>query len=290
MDNILALHSELKNKTYRHGRYYAFKINDPKPHDIHKAPVRDRLLHNAIYRILYQYFDKKFIFDSYSCRDDKGIHRGINRFRYFARKVSCNDTHTAWILKCDIKQFFASIDHEILTDIVKQHIGDKNVLWLLQNIIESFNMENKILKGLPLGNLTSQLFINIYMNEFDQFIKQNLKVKYYIRYSDDFIILHGNKIYLDSLTPKISEYLKTNLKLCLHPKKIFIKTLSSGIDFLGWVHFPYHRVLRTATKRRMFNKLKRNNYSMQSLTSYLGLLKHGDTYKLAKSILKEYGK
>ena len=265
--------------------YQAFKINDPKPRDIHKANVRDRFLHHAICRVLYPYFDKKFIFDSYSCRLEKGTHRAINRFRDFARKASCNNARTARVLKCDIKKFFANINHRILLNILEKDIEDADVMWLLKEIIESFCTKGKKRVGLPLGNLTSQLFINIYMNEFDQFVKRTLKVKYYIRYADDFVIFHESKTYLEKLIPKISQYLEKELKLSLHPKKVFIKTPSSGIEFLGWVHFPQHRILRTATKRRMFRNLKQNN-SKEILVSYLGLLKHGNTYKLVKKILR----
>ncbi len=131
MDNILKLHKRLAEKSYKHGSYHAFKINDPKPRDIHKATVRDRIVHNAIYRVLYPYFDKKFIYDSYSCRNDKGTHKAINRFRRFVWKESQNDTRTIWVLKCDIKKFFASIDHGILKNILSKHIVDQNILWLL---------------------------------------------------------------------------------------------------------------------------------------------------------------
>ena len=172
MDNILSLHNDLKNKTYIHGGYYAFNISDPKPRNIHKASVRDRLLHHAIYRILYPYFDKKFIYDSYSCRIDKGTHKAIIRFKSFARKVSLNNTRTAWVLKGDIRKFFANIDHIILKNIFQRYIIDANVLWLLDRLTSSFYTANKKEVGLPLGNLTSQLFVNIYMNEFDQFIKE----------------------------------------------------------------------------------------------------------------------
>src|SRR3990167_8064738 len=127
MDNILLLHQELKNKTYRHGEYYAFNISDPKPRNIHKATVRDRLLHHAIYRILYPYFDKKFIHDSYSCRVNKGTHKAMNRFRDFFHQVSKNNTRTCWVLKCDIKKFFANIDHEILKDILAKHMRDPDI-------------------------------------------------------------------------------------------------------------------------------------------------------------------
>lgn len=281
MDNIFYLHQDLKNKTYKHGPYHAFNISDPKPRNIHKATVRDRLLHHAIYRILYPYFDKKFIHDSYSCRLDKGTHKAMERFKQFGNRVSKNNTRTCWVLKCDIKKFFASIDHTVLLQILNKHIGDKETLWLLERIITSFHTHPG--KGLPLGNLTSQLLVNIYMNEFDQFVKHKLKVKYYIRYADDFVIVTSDSGYLTLLLPMVNEFLNTNLKLNLHPDKVFIKTFSSGVDFLGWVHFPTHRVLRTVTKRRMLKNLTKNP-SKESFVSYLGMLKHGNTHKVKKSI------
>lgn len=279
IDNILALHRQLKEKTYRHGSYHAFKINDPKPRDIHKAGVRDRLLHHAIYRILYPYFDQKFIFDSYSCRRDKGTHRALYRFGEYAGKVSRNHTRTVWVLKCDIRKFFANIDHGILKHILRRYIIDDDIVWLLNEIIESFHTTEKIGVGLPLGNLTSQLLVNIYMNEFDQFLKRVLKVRCYIRYADDFVILYENKNYLENLLLQISHFLETRLKLSLHPDKVFIKTFASGVDFLGWVHFPNHRVLRTSTKHRMFRKVSADPKEA-SINSYLGLLSHGNARKL----------
>ena len=127
IDNILNLHEDLKNKTYTHGDYFAFNISDPKPRNIHKATVRDRLLHHAIYRVLYPYFDSKFIFDSYSCRNLKGTHRAVNKFRDFSRKVSKNNSNQCFVLKCDIRKFFASIDHKILKNILSEHIKDKDI-------------------------------------------------------------------------------------------------------------------------------------------------------------------
>lgn len=284
MDNIFLLHSDLKNKSYSHSVYTAFKINDPKPRDIHKALVKDRLLHYAIYRVLYQYFDTKFIYDSYSCRSRKGTHKAMTRFEVFTQKVSKNNTRTCWVLKCDIKKFFASIDHQILKDILQKYIKDDDTLWLLSNIIDSFHTDMKHGIGLPLGNLTSQLLVNIYMNEFDQHIKHSLKLKYYIRYADDFVILSYNKHYLENLLPQISDFLTSKLKLNLHPDKVFIKTIASGVDFLGWVHFPTHRILRTATKKKMMRNLKKNRYKKESVASYSGMLKWGNSYRLKKLI------
>lgn len=280
--NIFELHQDLKFKTYVHGPYQAFNISDPKPRNIHKASVRDRLLHHAIYRILYPYFDKKFICDSYSCRLGKGTHRAINRFRDFGRKVSKNNTKTCWVLKCDVRKFFASIDQKILLEILTKHIPDQDILWLLSQIINSFHSTQEGV-GLPLGNLTSQLLVNIYMNQFDQFMKHRLKVRYYIRYADDFVILNEDKDYLLELTAKIADFLEESLKLNLHPNKVFIKTFASGVDFLGWIHFPCHRVLRTSTRRRVTKALQESE-NLNVLSSYVGLLKHGNEFGLRRGV------
>lgn len=286
MDNILELNQNLLEKTYKHGSYLAFAINDPKPRLIHKAPVRDRLLHHAVYRILYPYFDRKFIYDSYSCRIDKGTHRVIKRFRNYGGKASGNNTKTVWVLKCDVKKFFSSINHGILKTILRRYIDDKDTMGILNGIIDSFNTVGRKGFGLPLGNLTSQLLINIYLNELDQFIKRKLKVRYYIRYADDFIILSENNVSLYQYITTVGKFLKENLELELHPDKVFIKTFASGVDFLGWINFPHHRLLRTSTKKRMFRKLNQNS-EKTSQTSYLGLLKHGNTYKLSQRIFPQ---
>lgn len=283
-DNLSGIRSSLISKTYTHEPYDAFKINDPKPRDIHKASVRDRLVHHAIYRVLYPFFDRKFIYDSYSCRAGKGTHRAIRRFGAFANIVSKNNTRTCWVLKCDIKKFFGSVDHIVLKEIVARHIADPDTVWLLGRVIDSFSTEGRPGIGLPLGNLTSQLLVNVYMNEFDQFAKRELKAKYYIRYADDFAVLSEDKKWLEDTLPKISGFLESKLKLSLHPDKVFIKTVASGVDFLGWVHFPNHRVLRTATKRRMFANPGICAADEAVVNSYRGLLSHGNGWKLVRTI------
>ncbi len=283
MDNILDLHKSLKDRTYYHSEYEHFKINDPKPRDIHKATIRDRIVHRLLYMTLYPYFDSKFICDSYSCRIDKGTHKALLKFTQFGRKLSKNYKKQCWVLKCDIKKFFASIDHVLLKEILTKYIVDKNISDLLGRIIDSFDSKEAG-KGLPLGNLTSQLLVNIYMNEFDQFIKHKLKVKYYIRYADDFVILDNDRSKMDLILPKVNQYLKYKLKLDLHPDKVSIKTLFSGVDFLDWVHFPKYRTLRTNTKQRMFKRLEKD-FIKEVTNSYLGLLKWGNSYKLSKTIL-----
>ena len=284
MRNILTLHHELTNETYRHGGYEHFKISDPKPRDIHKASVRDRLLHHALYRKLYPFFGQTFIFDSYSCRNGKGTHRALRQFRVYASRASNDHANTVWILKCDIRKFFASIDQYVLLEIVGKYIPDECIRSLIGNIIGSFNSGTKG-KGLPLGNLTSQLLVSIYMNKFDQFVKYRLKVKHYIRYADDFVILSRDRNYLLETLPYMVVFLRDQLKLSLHPNKVSISTLAPGIDFLGWVHFPDHRVLRTATKRRMFRRIEETRGKKETVRSYLGLLSHGNGYKLRLKIL-----
>jgi len=323
MDNLLQLHEDLKNLRYEHEEYKDFFINDPKPRHIHKATVRDRVLHHAIHRVLYPFFDKTFISESFSCRIDKGTHKATNRFKDFAYKVSKNNTKTCWILKCDIRRFFDNIDHLILKDILTKYIPNNNVLWLLGKIIDSFCKKDQYLgspmyldtkmpnfarcdvqnaqiniwdiasretsdfrnatRGLPLGNLTSQLFVNIYMNIFDQFVKHKLKVKYYIRYADDFVVLSEDEKWLQYILLKMTDFLKNELRLEVHPKKVFLRTLASGVDFLGFVHFFDHRVLRRATRRRMLKKLK-DGPKIEAVQSYMGLLGHGNGYKLKKCI------
>jgi RNA-directed DNA polymerase len=282
-DNIISLYNDLENKTYKHDSYQYFPIQDPKPRDIHKATVRDRLVHHALYRSLYNYFDKKFIYDSCSCRLNKGTHMAMSRFKDFCNKVSKNNTRQCWILKCDIKKFFASIDHQILIEILNKYIDDQDIISLIKVIVKSF-YSTKVGKGLPLGNLTSQLLVNIYMNEFDQFVKHKIMSKYYVRYADDFVFLDNDKKRLINIIPKINSFFLEKLKLNIHPNKIYIKTLSSGIDFLGWVHFSYHQTLRTSTKHRMLKKLEKD-FRKEVLYSYLGLLGHGDGYKLKQKIL-----
>lgn len=282
MSNVLALHNDLAARTYTHSAYEPFNISDPKPRNIHKAAVRDRLLHHALYRKLYPFFDATFIHDSYSCRVGKGVHKAINRFRTFAYKSSGNHTRTVWVLKCDVRKFFASIDHELLLQIVRNYIPDKDIVGLFTEIIGSFETRSSV--GLPLGNLTSQLLVNVYMNELDQFVKHKLKARHYIRYADDFVLISHDRVWLESILPRIEDFLWSKLRLTLHPDKISIRTVASGVDFLGWVHFPDHRVLRRATKRRMFRGIQARQGKKATIESYLGLISHGNTRKLRRRV------
>ncbi len=282
IDNIIQLHEDLGNQTYKHSAYENFYINDPKPRHIHKATVRDRVVHRAIYRILYPFFSRTFITNSFSCQLGKGMHKALNRFRSFGYGVSKNNTKTTWILKCDIRKFFENINHQVLKDILKSYISDEKILWLLENIVDSFYSRRPGI-GLPLGNLTSQLFVNIYMNEFDQFIKHKIKARYYIRYADDFVVFAEDRNWLESILSAMQLFLKNNLCLEIHPKKLFFRTLVSGIDFLGWVHFFDHRILRTTTKRRMLKRVAEHQ-TEETLRSYLGHMGWGNTQKIRQKL------
>lgn len=288
-DNLLELQKQLQNKTYKHGDYQSFYVQDPKQRHIHKANVIDRVIHRLLYVFLYKLFDSSFIYDSYSCRLEKGTHKGVGRLEEFTRKASKNYTRTCWVLKCDIKKFFASVDHETLLSLLKEKICDDNIVWLLEQIIYSFQTEKG--KGIPLGNLTSQIFANIYLNELDQFIKHELKIKYYLRYADDFVILSPDKREFYQYTGILANFLKNNLNLELHPEKVVIRKFGWGIDFLGYIVLPHYVLPRTKTKRRIFKKLKEKvgseNFN-QSLQSYLGYLKHANSYKLSQELKTKF--
>lgn len=282
-DNLFHLHQQLATKTYQHGGYAAFNIYDPKFRHIHKATVLDRIIHHAVVSVIEPIFDGTFIYDSYSCRTDKGMHRAVKRLSVFTRKASGNYTNSCFVLKLDVKKFFASVNHEILLECIKKKVGDEDLLRLIGNILKSFSQDT----GIPIGNLTSQIFANIYLNELDKFIKQELNVKYYIRYADDFVIISESKIYLENLIQKIGLFLKDKLRLILHEDKIIIRKYNQGIDFLGYIVLPHYILPRTKTKRRMFKKLRQKVGSAnfeQSLQSYLGYLSHANTYKLQKKI------
>jgi len=280
--NILDLHFSLRRKTYINEPYVPFYVCDPKRRHIHKAQVRDRVVHQAIFRQLYEIFDPSFIYNSYSCRFNKGTHAGVKKLESFLRKETRNYIRNTWVLKCDIAKFFDSIDYKTLKNILFSKIECSETRWLIENVIKSF--EKTIGKGLPLGNVTSQLFANIYMNVFDQYMKHELKIKFYARYCDDFLVVSQDKDFLLTLLPKISEFLGQKLKLKLHPKKVEIRKISQGVDFLGYVLLPHYIVLRSSTKKRILRKIK-TNLSEESRNSYLGVLSHCKGHKITETII-----
>lgn len=291
LDNLFNLHQALVNKTYQPGSYTYFHLTDPKLRLIHKATVVDRVVHHLVSQQLKVIFEPTFIPHSYSCRDQKGTHRGVISLQKMAFKVSRNKTRTCWALKCDIKKFFASVDHRILYQILAKKIADPDFLELLQKIIKSFDSE----KGIPIGNLTSQFFANIYLNELDQYIKHTLKVHSYLRYADDFILLSHRHAELENWLDQIQDFLQEKLHLTLHPNKVIYSKFLSGIDFLGYIVFPSHILLRTKTKRRAIKKIQRRigQYKQaeitqeklnQTIQSYFGYFKHAHTHKFKQQL------
>jgi retron-type reverse transcriptase len=296
-ENIFSLHRDLACGNYRHGSYSAFTICDPKQRLIHKAPVRDRIVHHAIFSALNPLFESSFIAHSYSCRVGKGTHRAVSALESMLRKGSRNQRKPCFALKCDVHRFFASVDHAILLGMLEKKIKDEALMRLLREIIGSFSSDLAPFgcKGIPIGNLTSQLFANVYLNEFDQFMKHALNVKHFIRYTDDFVVVSDDEQHLRMLLPSIRSFLSEILHLTLHPHKVTIRKFKQGIDFLGYVLLPHHRVLRTKTRRRMLRKLHEKAVASsaglvskeraeQSLHSYLGVLSHADCYRLSQKL------
>lgn len=298
-DNLFDLHRLLLKRRYKPGDYHGFWIKDPKLRLIHKANIVDRIVHHIVSTELERIYEPTFYAHSYSCRKNKGTHKGVIALHKMAMKVSRNNTKTCWALKCDIRKYFASINHKILLSILERKIKDKSYLNLLRLIIDSFHSDRTVdvsnKKGVPIGNLTSQHFANIYLNELDQFMKHNLKVKYYIRYADDFIMLSDSLEYLERLIQPLKEFLNKQLDLELYDEKIIFRKFSSGIDFLGYVVFPHHTLPRTKTKRRLIRIIrsrikdfKEGKISKETLNqviqSYLGYLKHANSYKFTQEL------
>jgi retron-type reverse transcriptase len=288
-DNLFALHEDLVSGRYQHGSYTQFHITDPKQRLISKASVRDRVLHHAIYRILYPLFDQTFVFDSYSCRKDKGTHRAFKRLVTVSRKISKNYKKPCWALKCDVRKFFNSIDHKLLSQLLKERILDEKLLELLDSIIGSFCTAPG--KGMPIGNLVSQLFVNVYLDPLDKFVQHRLRPDYFIRYADDIVILGSNPDELLGFFVEMNQFLKTKLNLSIHPSKVHLRKLTWGIDFVGYIALPHYSLPRRKTVKRIFEKvekaLKQDGKGLEeSLPSYLGYLSHVNAYGHTRELRK----
>ena len=303
-NNLENLHNELKNLTYSPKPLETFILRDPKTRIINKSDFKDRIVHHALCNTIGPIFDKSFIYDSYANRNGKGGVVAIKRFDEFKRRVSQNgriiknkfkDNNyvQGYCLKADIKHYFNTVDHNILMDLIERKIKDTETIILIKIILSNFNSEING-KGMPLGNLTSQFFANIYLNELDYFIKHKLKAEYYIRYVDDFVILHKNRKQLEVWKDQIGKFLNVKLKLVLHPEKSKIIHLSQGIDFLGFRNFYHFKLLRKRNIKKMRNKiemLKKKEIDYTSLlASYKGweaYAKWADTYKIRRNMLEK---
>src|SRR3989344_532686 len=296
--NLLILRTELMMHTYKPSPLKTFIIRDPKTRKISKSTFKDRIVHHAICNIIETEFDKTFIYDSYANRIGKGSINAIKRFDYFKRKVSKNNTNPCFVLKADIKQYFENVDHEILITILKSKIKDNAIIWLIKLILGNYKTK-KERKGMPLGNLTSQFFANVYLNEFDQFVKHELKIKHYIRYVDDFIILHDSRDKLEIYRQKINDFLKEALNLELHEDKTKIISLKKGVHFLGFKIFPHHRLIKKKNKKKFERKLQdlKKRYSenetkrekiIEIFEGWITYSSQANTYKYRKKLTSRF--
>jgi len=294
--NLTELKTELEAQTYKPKPLKRFIIRDPKTRIIYASAFRDRVIHHAICNLIEPIFEKIFIYDTYANRKKKGVHAALKRFDRFKRKVSVNgrlamhaknnNMVVGYALKADIKHYFETVDHEILLKILRKKIADKKVLYLTKIILDNHEMKFKG-KGMPLGNLTSQFFANVYLNELDYFIKHILKAKYYVRYVDDFVILHISKEKLLLYKWLIGNFLKS-LKLELHPEKTKVVPLYSGVNLLGFRVFYYYKLLKKSNIKnfeRKFNFYKLSSDGIiKNLDGWFGYAMHGNTYKFIRKI------
>ena len=298
INNLKQLRIELFLHSYQPRPLKTFILRDPKTRKISKSDFRDRIIHHALINIIEPIFDKIFIYDSCANRKGKGTSLAIKRLIRFQRKTSKNNRIKSYFLKADIKHYFQEVNHDILLNIIKRKIKDEKVINLIKKILDNGKVKQNI--GMPLGNLTSQFFANIYLNELDYYIKYNLKAKYYIRYVDDFIILYQSKEQLKIWKRKIQKFLKNNLKLELHPDKSKIILEKKGVPFLGFRHFNSYKILRKNKIRLLRNKLKIiikeykeiNNYKnlIQKVESIFSHLEIADTFYLRRSIVRRIAK
>ncbi len=310
----------LNNKTYMPARSVCFSITDPKPREVFAADFKDRVVHHLLYNYLNPTYEKIFIYDSYACRKDKGTLKAVKRVQTFTRQITKNSKEKAYFLQLDIHNFFMSIDKNILFNMLSKKIKDKNWLWLTKTIIfhnptnnyfqkgltwkKAGVPEHKTLfnvnenKGLPIGNLTSQFFANVYLNKLDQYIKHELKIKHYVRYVDDFVMLSKSKEELLLLKTKIEKFIQEKLDLKLKPTTI-LKPITSGINFVGYIIKPSHLLPRNRVVNNIYrkvNKFKRKSIYLEnniqvydfkftsvfirSINSYIGYLKYTKSEKL----------
>ena len=242
---ILRLQEELKTGSYRPGAYYFFTIHDPKKRIIAVAPFRDRVVHHAVVHVLIPVYEKVFIYDSYATRPAKGTHAAVLRAQKFTR-------HASWYLKTDIEKYFDSVDHAILLEILRRKLKDRRLLALLELIIRNTPLPGK---SIPVGNLTSQFLANVYLDPLDHKIKDELRVRKYLRYMDDFVLFSHSKKELLSLRPEIEQFLFQRLKLALKPGGTWINRSSHGLSFLGMRIFPRFIRVRPENRRRSLRRL-----------------------------------
>jgi len=274
-NNIINLHHLLKNKEYKTSQYEVFTLFDGKEREIYKLPYYpDRITHHAIMNILESIFIKTFTGDTYSCIKKKGIHKALKNVKIALK----DEINTQYCLKFDIKKFYPNIDHQILKSLLRKKFKDKDLLWLLDEIIDSTN-------GVPIGNMCSQWFANFYLSYFDHWVKEQKKVKYYFRYCDDIVILFNDKQFLHSLLKDIREYLNKELKLTIKSNYQIFLVNKRGIDFVGYKIYHKYVLLRKSIKKN-FIKMIKYNKNNKSIASYNGWISHCNGKNLWNKYIK----
>ena len=305
-EELVALHTELQDGTYQHGSYHYFQIHEPKERRVAATPFRDRVVHHAIVRVVEPLFECRYIEDSYACRKGKGTHAGMRRAAQFTRKYP-------YALKCDIRKYFANIDHEILSNQLARVIGDPRLLELMDGILASHSegirmvwgddlfSVRRIGRGLPIGNLTSQFWANVYLNALDHFVKHELRCKGYVRYMDDFLLFSHNKAELKAWGNTLRKWVPRHLRLEVHPDKYRLLYSASGVDFCGFILFADGRIrIRTESARR-FHRRHQKQLRLAvagkldflavraSLTAWIGHARHAQSYGLRRAVLSAAG-
>lgn len=312
--NLIVTQNELIWGTYKVGPYRPFYVTIPKLRLVMALQFRDRVVQHAIYRCMNPFYDRMFIEDSYACRIGKGSHAAADRLQYWMRQVSRKPGAPWYYLKLDISKYFYRVNHRILMDILKERIKDERLLQLLDCIVNSedtaFGLPSGMAPeecpedmwltdvGMPIGNLTSQMFANIYLNEVDQYAKHGLRIHYYIRYMDDIIILHQDKAQLAAYKDELATFLKDRLQLDLN-KKTAIRPVPLGVDFVGYRIYATHRKLKKSTAYRIMHRIKTLSAQLAAgeitreefdrvAASYKGVMSHCNSYGLRQKLNKTY--
>ncbi len=329
-ERVIKLYEDVNKDNYKVGPLNVFIVNKPVKREVFAAKFRDRIVHHLVVNKLNHLFEREFIYDSYSCRKNKGTLFGIERIKRFIRSCSNNYKDDCWILKADIKGYFMSINKDILVEKLVDFIErnckepDKDkVIWLCEEIINNNSTKNCFMKsprykwrglpkskslfyskprcGLPIGNYTNQIFANFYLNFFDHFMKNVLKIKYYGRYVDDFILILKDKHSVGLVLSKMRDFLGKELELNTHPRKIYFQHYSKGVAFLGAYIKPWRVYSSRRVKNNFWEKVNRVNkilkkgilnekdkvYIRSSINSYLGILNHFQTYRLREKFLNQ---
>ena len=293
--NLFNLKNQLLNNKYNVSKYYTFKIYEPKERVISSPAFKDVVVQHALINVIEPIFEKSFIYDSFACRKNKGIHKGLSRLK----NIIQSNNSPKYYMKCDVKKYFPSVNKKILKKIISKKLKDKKILKILYKIIDSYNSKYGENKGIPIGNLTSQLFANIYLNELDQFVKHKLKSKYYFRYVDDFIVLSNSKKELNYIGYKITKFLNYYLDLEMPKNKTYINLIENGVDFVGYKVFKNYIKIRKSNLKNFIKKTKYNlylynNYKItknsleSSVCSYLGYFKHGNCFYISNILFDRY--